>query len=33
MRGEIIKHGRSYIWDMEIDSYKDVFLNDFILTV
>ena len=26
---EIIRHGRSYIWDMEIDSYKDVYLEDF----
>ena len=26
---EIIKHGRDDIWDLEIDSYKDVFLRDF----
>ncbi len=26
---EIIKHGRSFIWDMEIDSYKDVYLEEF----
>ena len=26
---EIIRHGISYIWDLEIDSYKDVFLDDF----
>lgn len=29
MSEEIVKHGHSYIWDLEIDSYKDVFLNDF----
>lgn len=26
---EIIKHGRSFIWDLEIDSYKKVYLDDF----
>lgn len=26
---EIIKHGRSFIWDLEIDSYKDVYIDDF----
>lgn len=26
---DIIKHGRSFIWDLEIDSYKDVYLEDF----
>lgn len=26
---EIIKHGRSFIWDLEIDSYKDVYLEEF----
>lgn len=25
----VIKHGRSFIWDLEIDSYKDVYLDDF----
>lgn len=29
MINDVIKHGHSYIWDMEIDSYKDVFLHDF----
>lgn len=31
MSNDVIKHGRDYIWDMEIDSYKDVFLHDFFL--
>ena len=26
---EIIRHGQSDIWDMEIDSYKEVYLEDF----
>ena len=26
---DVIKHGRSFIWDLEIDSYKDVYLEDF----
>lgn len=26
---EIIKHGRSFIWNLEIDSYKDVYIDDF----
>ena len=26
---EVIKHGKSFIWDLEIDSYKDVYLEDF----
>ena len=29
MIDDVIKHGRNYIWDMEIDTYKDVFLHDF----
>ena len=29
MINDVIKHGHSYILDMEIDSYKDVFLHDF----
>lgn len=29
MINDVIKHGHSYIWDMEIDSYKDFFLHDF----
>lgn len=29
MRDEIITHGHSFIWDMEIDSYKNVYLDDF----
>lgn len=26
---EIIKHGRSFIWDLEIESYKDIYIDDF----
>lgn len=26
---EVIIHGRSYIWDLEVDNYKDVYLEDF----
>lgn len=29
MSEEVIKHGFSYIWDLEIDSYKDIYLDDF----
>lgn len=29
MNDDVIKHGRSYIWDMEIDDYDGVYLNEF----
>ena len=29
MSEEVIKHGFSYIWDLEIDSYIDIYLDDF----
>lgn len=29
MTDDVIKHGQSDIWDMEIDEYKDVYLSDF----
>lgn len=29
MVDEVIMHGRNYIWDMEIDAYKEVYLSSF----
>lgn len=29
MSKEVIKHGLSYISDLEVDSYKDVYLDNF----
>ena len=29
MENDVIKHGRTYIWDLEIDEYKDVYLSEF----